>query len=135
MLQHDDSSIRVTASGAARRRVWRSEYALCLDPTTTPGETCTMTWIKIGYQERAGAGWVPTDPTQSIEKYKHRYDAGEIAMCQRRSSDGVGFDLLIENNPKPYKARQYHLRWFRPARPPVRHYAARKWTRGKGKYD
>lgn len=94
-----------------------------------------MTWIKIGTQERAGAGWVATGPTQSIEKYKHKYDAGEVAMCQRRSSNGVGFDLLIENNPKPYKARQYHLRWFKLAKPPVRHYAARKWTRGKGKYD
>lgn len=94
-----------------------------------------MTWIKIGYQERAGASWVATDPTQSIERYKHMYDAGEVAMCQRRSSDGLGFDLLIEHNSKPYKARQYHLRWFKPARPPVRHYAARKWTKGRGKYD
>ena len=97
-----------------------------------------MTWIKIGTQERAGASWKPTDPKKPIEKYKRMYDAGEGAISQRRSRDGLGFDLLYEQNPPPHTPRQYHMRWFQSRKSPAQnytHYASRKWSPGKGKYD
>ncbi len=84
-----------------------------LDSTTPTGEANTMTWITIARQQQAGYPWVPIDPAKSIEWYKHKYDAGEGAMAQRKNRKLGGYDLLYEQNKPPHEQRENHLRWFR----------------------
>ena len=84
-----------------------------MDSATPKGEANTMTWIIIARQQVAGAQWKAIDPAKSIEWYKHKYDAGEGAMAQRKNRKYGGFDLLYEQNKPPHEQRENHLRWFR----------------------
>ena len=60
-----------------------------------------MTWITIARQQVVGAQWKATDPAESIEFYKRKYDAGEGAIAQRRNRKYGGFDLLLRAKQAP----------------------------------
>lgn len=113
-----------------------------MDTAAAKKEPHAMTWITIARQSQAGAEWVATDPTQPIELYKQKYDQGMGAMAQRRKRGSYGFELLYEENKKPHKIRQDHMRWNSTSSSPAyynsnRASKKRTWggtIKGRGKY-
>tara|TARA_Y100000385_G_C12658537_1_gene452703 strand:+ start:170 stop:496 length:327 start_codon:yes stop_codon:yes gene_type:complete len=106
-----------------------------LDTATPKGEAHAMTWITIARQQVAGARWEATDPAKSIEWYKHKYDAGEGEMAQRKNRKLGGFDLLYQQNKPPHKQRGNHERWFRIKETESFHRANGGRRKGISKYE